>query len=370
MERCGDCGIPLMISRELAWNENGVITLTGSPRSRMVLYESRVIDNLFKGVEELIGVPIEHIVIESRRREVKGYIEKRFPAEMKQLFNYRDEEPSGDGDGGGLENSGLVLARDVMMQVIDIGRIYGYGASAPGGRWESGERYPWRSNVIRHPYSVPFWAAEALGSVEALEGVEQWVRYEKTEEDTYVVTTYPAGHPIELKERLQRKRYDFKPGDITYERCPSCGLPVDLARYDWRPEEGTITDPDFGRRMAIYGPSALEVVLDDLEAELGESIPEVVVEAQRRYVKSRVSEQNWRRGGGTFNHLTALRGFGNITAFEADEHNLKLTIENSCLHLILVGMAQALYELALNKDSSEYEWSLTSDGDLAIAVRG
>ena len=136
----------------------------------------------------------------------------------------------------------------------------------------------------------------------------------------------------------------------------------------WNLDEGTIYDPESGRRMAIIGPFAMDAVLQDLESELGGSIPEVVVEAQRRYVKSRIEGGQWRRGGATFNRLTALRGLGNITFFEADENHLSVTIQNSCMPLLVLGMAQAIYETALGLENTTYEWKMDDDGDFAFTV--
>ncbi len=371
VELCARCGVPLMISRELEWGNNGVITLKRSPANRMILYESRVIDNLFRGIEELIGLPIEHIVIESRRREVKKYIQRSLPPEVREMIaRARDAYREGI---TGSDPAGERILREITMtitrEIMEIGRIYGYGDSQPGDTWEKGDPFPWRSNVVRNPYSVPFWAADALGSNEAVEEIDQWVRYERLDEDTYLFVTYPAEHPLELKERLKRRRYDFKPGDIVFERCEGCGLPAELARYEWKPEQGIINDPDYGWRMAIYGPSALEVVLEDLQAELGEEVPAAVIEAERRFVKERARRRDWRRGRTTFNRLSALRGMGNVTRFEADEKHLSLTIENACLPLLMVGMAQAIYELALSRESSRYEYHYADDGDLSIEVR-
>jgi len=369
-EPCPECGIPLFIGRELNWEDNGVISLVRSPANRMVLYESRVIDSLFRGIEELIGLPIEHIVIESRARETKRFIERQFPAWLRRTFHYLNRH--------NVRNSPLaVVARKPIFRIaklmairsMEISELYGYGRYMLGELWKSGDRFPWRVNLIRNPYSLPFSAADALGTAEALEGQEQWVKYEKIGEDVYRVTSYPAPHPVELKERLRRKRYAFKPGDITYRRCASCGLPKELQRYRWDPEEGTITDEESGWRMAIFGPMALEAVLDDLQAELGEEVPRVVVEAERRFVKSRVGGMNWRRGGTTFNRLCALRGMGNITLFEADENHLSIKIENSCLPMLMVGMAQAIYETAMNLEKTSYEWEQKEDGDLYILVK-
>lgn len=370
VELCAQCRIPLMISRELRWQSNGLITLARSPANRMVLYESRVIDNLFHGIEELIGMPIEHIVIESRRREVRRYIEKRFPPWIRRTFRLLKNRMEGDGPVSRIIRKPVLrIAKRVALRIMEIGAIYGYGYCVPGEPWEGSDPFPWRNNVISKPYSVPFWAADALGSAEAIEGENLWVRHEQVGEEAYRVVAYLAEHPVELKERLQRKHYPFKPGNIAYERCPACGLPVELGRYRWDTEEGTITDVENGWRMAIFGPAALESVLDDLQSELGEAIPELIVEAQRRYVKERTSQMNWRRGGTTFNRLCSLRGMGNITLFEADEKHISLTIENSCLPHLMVGMAQALYEIALNLEKSTYEWEQSEDGDLRIEVR-
>ncbi len=370
VELCPQCRIPLMISKELRWEDNGLITVARSPANRMVLYESRVIDNLFRGIEELIGMPIEHIVIESRRREVRRYIEKKFPPWIRRSFLLLKDHMVGEGlVTRAVRKPVLLIAKKVTMRVMEIGTMYGYGYCVPGEPWGTGDPFPWRNNVISRPYSVPFWVADALGSAEAIEGEDLWARYEKLGEESYRVVAYPSEHPVELRERLRRRRYPFKPGNIAYERCPACGLPVELGRYRWDTEEGTITDTENGWRMAIFGPSALEAVLDDLQSELGEEIPQVIVEAQRRYVKERTSEMNWRRGGTTFNRLAALRGMGNLTFFEADEKHLSLTIENSCLPHLMVGMAQALYEIALNLEKTTCEWEQSEDGDLHIEVR-
>ena len=369
-ELCGECGVPLMVSREFTWESNGVISLRGSEHNRVVLFESRIIDNLFKGIEELIGMNIEHIVIESRRREVKRYIEKSFPAWMrKPLVNLNERI------GGVFMLKNVVrmvrnpLGKFITRQVFDIGRIYGYGDVELGPLWGSGDQHPWRVNIIHNPHSILFFAAEALASVEAFEGRDHWVRYEQVGEDTYEYIASPGQHPVELGEWLKRRRYDFKPGEIEYERCGSCGIPLEIAKLVWDLDEGTIYDPESGRRMAVIGPFAMDAVLQDLESELGGSIPEVVVEAQRRYVKSRIEGGQWRRGGATFNRLTALRGLGNIIFFEADEKHLSVTIQNSCMPLLVLGLAQAIYETALGLDSTTYEWKMDDDGDFEFIVR-
>ncbi len=368
-ERCATCGIPRLVSDEFEWGDNGVISLRRSPHNRVALFESRIVDNLIKGVEELIGMSVENIVIESRRREVKRYIERSFPSWMLKPLVAVNEHL------GGVFMVEHVLrmvrnplGKRIAGRVLDVGRIYGYGDVRLGPLWDAGDRHPWRVNIIRNPHSVLFFAAEALASVEAFEGRDHWIRYECTGRDTFEYTAYPAEHPLELKGRLKRRRYEFKPGDISFERCQECGMPLEVAQFEWDLDEGTINDPESGRRMSLIGPFSMDSVLYDLEAELGPSIPELVVKAQRDYVRSRIVGGDWRHGGATFNRLTALRGLGNITSFQADERRLSVTIQNSCMPLLVLGMAQAIYETAVGLEGSTCEWSYFEDGDFMFAV--
>jgi hypothetical protein len=261
------------------------------------------------------------------------------------------------------------LGKTITRQVFDIGRVYGYGDVMLGPLWATNDIHPWRVNIMRNPHSVILFAAEALASVEAFENREHWIVYWEMDEDTYEYSTYPAEHPIELQERLKRRRYDFKPGDIEYERCEGCGLPLEIASLEWDLGEGTIHDPESGRRMALFGPFAMDAILYDLEAELGPSIPEVVVEAQRRYVKARIADERWSRSGAAFHRMTALRGLGMISDYRANAKNLRITIQNSCMPLLVLGTSQAIFETAMGAESSKLEWRLSEDGDVVFTVR-
>jgi hypothetical protein len=368
---CDGCGVPLMVSGGLNWEANGVITLASSLRNRMVFFESDTIEQLFTGIEELIGISIKHVIIESRARETKRYIERAFPPELRKAVERMGKENSDRGSALPPEERETLLAtiKAITDSVIDISRVYGYGDQRAGDLWESGGEYPWRTQVIRNPYSLLFISADNLGSVEACEGASMRVGYEEIGENEYKVEVYPGEHPVGLRERLQRKHYDFKPGDIKYERCPICGIPKEVAFRAWDLDEGTIIDRDTGRRMAIFGPSALDSIFEDLESELGEAIPETIIEAQRRYIKSAWGGDQWNIAGSTFQHMIALRGLGFLKTFEGDKTHLSLSIENSCLHLLMVGTMQALVEQVYSLENSTCQWELAKDGDLTITVQ-
>jgi hypothetical protein len=370
LEVCKTCKVPQLISGMFDWGDGGVIAISGSPRARMVFYESDNIDNVFKGVEELIGVPIEHIVMERKRRDTRRFMERIFTEQADRLASILggqlvDNVSAVD---PGKRKDILAIGDLVNSQATTIGMVYGYGDIRFSDMWEFWDTFPWRTQIIRNPYSITFFSADMLATIEAFEQRDMVVKYELAGDDIYLLSTHPGEHPIGLQDKLKRKVYEVKSGDISYDRCPECGIPLKVARCRWDPKDGTIIDPETNRRMALFDPAAIDTVFEALEAELGEDVGEAIVEAQRRAGKLTMSGDNWRRSGYDFKGWAAVRGLGNISAFKADSKRLSLTLENPSMHLAMVGMTIALYELAQDKEKSAYEWHRTDDGDLMINV--
>lgn len=371
IETCEKCGVPKLVGSGLKWENNGVISLSGSSRNRMVLLESETIDRIFKGIETLIGLPIEHVIIESRSRETRRFIERAFPPDIRNIIDNKElslEEriskmsPKERAD---LHSK----MRYITQTVIDIGRMYGYGDQKTGELWDLDADCPWRVQVVRNPYSLLFMSADNIGAVEAFERTNMWARYENVGEETYRIEVFPSDHAVDLKDRLKRKRFKFKPGEITYDLCPECGIPLAVSARIWDLSEGTITDPETGRYMSIFGPSSIDSICYDLENELGDEIPAAVIEATRRYSRKAWGVDNWNRDGLTFQQMLAVRGLGNLVRFEGDREHLDLTIENACLPLVMVGIIQALVEMAYKVGRSSYKWEMTDEGDLNMTIR-
>lgn len=353
MKVCSECGVPYAVSKEHVWSENGVITQAKDPDHRMVFYESDNLDILFQGIEDIIGLPIEHIVIESKRREVKEYVENLLSPLARKAARY-------------------VGMGAMIRKLSRIGKAFGYGNVRLADRRVRFDDDDYVSMVISNPHSILFYCGENLGAWEAIDGRQSRVKYEELMENTFEVTNYIGEHPIELSERLEGRAYRFKPGDIHFDRCDKCGVPLDVARCRWNLELGTITDPNSGRRMAIFGPAGFEAITDDLEVELGEAIPEAVIEAQRRYAKQTLSAETLPRDSREnmdFRGMLSMRGLGNLVQLEFDEQGVTAVIENSCMHLLMVGLIQGIFETLFGYDKSAYEWDLKDDGDLYVGIK-
>lgn len=348
MKLCGECGVPLLVGKGQVWHGNGTITEAKDPDHRMLLCESDNLEALFGGIEEIIGMPIDKMVIESKRRVTKEYLEKMIPGVARKLIY-------------------LIKPTLIAKRMADIGKAYGYGNIELVEIKRRFGKEDYLVMTIERPYSILFFCGDNLGGMEAASGRECKVETEALGDDKYRLLITVGTHPPELRERLQHKRYAVKPGDVSLERCPSCGVPRDVATYRWDLEKGTIVTPKMGRRMALFGPSGLEAIFDDLEAELGETVPNAIIEAQRRYVRESMGEE-WLKGRESFRRMCALRGLGNITSFEADERRITMTIQNYCVAHLMVGIVQGLFETATGSERTGHTWSLSGDGELTITV--
>lgn len=367
LKLCKECGTPLLVAKRLIWNSGGEIYQKKTAQYRQVFFESDNIDNLFQGISKLIGVSIDHIVIESVTREVKKYVEADFPAWTRRVFNSFTKS---------LEKNEYVrlwwrpvfhVVKMAARSIVNLGVSQGMGIDTSRDKLDYKNPQGLKTITVHNPYSVLLYAGGVAASGEALTSRDQQVTYKKIGDSTYEFVLEDGPHALNLKARLQRKSYNSKPGNLTYERCSRCGVPIEVARYNWDLSKGIIKDPNSGRRMTVFSPYAVEAVLGDLETELGEAIPQATIEAQRRYIKTIMRDDELLEDASNFHHMLSLRGLGNLTRMESTDKSILITIENPCMHLLMIGMVQAIYEMAFDVDSTA-DWDLAEDGDLNIRI--
>lgn len=350
---CTECGVPLLISRDHTWHDNGVIAHNKDPDNRLVLYESDNLNALYDGIGKIIGLDIDKIVIESQRRQTRRYVERQVSTLVRFAARH-------------------VATNKVIQNLSETGRTFGFGDIGLVGKRRKGDAEDFVTMSIRNPHSLLSSCGEMLGAWEAIDGRDHDVTREKVGEREYHVTCRPGSHPVELREHLQLITYPRKAGKLVFDRCSTCSVPREVGRLKWDLDEGTITDPDTGRRMGLLGVMGVDTLMADLEAELGEAVPEAVIEAQRQLIKTGMKEARTLSGGSgeatDYQMLLAVRGLGNLTGIEMDGSSYKLTIQSSCLHLPMVGIIQAIVEVITDSDSSTYRFERSPEGDLTIAV--
>jgi hypothetical protein len=349
--RCPECGVPMHISQEHSWLSDGSIVQTRLPESRIAFLESDNWDPIFRSISELIGIPIEPMVIDTCRRTTLGYMRQLVTDEIREMLL-----------------QGQLPLEQVFQTTFELVRVSGTAdPSFVDARLEQkGDDFL----IIRYrnPFSVPLMVGILAGTVESYTGAKVGVSYKRLPPDSIEVKVFEAEHPRELKGRLQLQRYRATEGGIQLDRCRSCGVPLALSNYKWNIGAGVINCSKTGRRMSIAAsPAMIDAIFSELAKELTEEVPELAVESQRRFVRNGpylvsniTDEDDMRRG-------LALRGLGELTHFKMSRKGVRVTLDHSTMHLWIVGLTQGLYELATGEES-EVEWELSENASLEVNV--
>ncbi len=345
---CPECGVPRRITIEHEWLADGTIVQRENPDHRMIFIENENIAATFRGVEEIIDMSIERIIIEAKRRAAFDFVDHMLPGIVKAIVR-------------------VIGLRPVIRNVTSLGKVMGYGLVELTGLRRVHDEGDYATIAAKELYSLPLFSGDLAGSFNAIDRRQVGITYRETGPDEYEITGHITPHPIELQERLQTKPYTHREGDIELERCPKCGGPLALNMYQWHPDRGVILNRDNGHRMVILGPATLDAIVDELEKELGESIPRVVIEAQRRFVKGGFYSVDEARSVEDFRAALALRGLGNLREVEWKETGLRFRLENPCLYMVIVGLIQGVFELVSGRES-EVDWEVTPEGDLVVEV--
>jgi hypothetical protein len=339
---CSVCGVPRKFSRDHVWNSDGTVTQASNPDNRLCFFEADSFERLFHNIEELVGMPIDRVVVDGKRKSSLAYIRYMFPGFKQTVLR--------------------ALRRRVYQTMADTGAIFGLGKY---------ELLDFRKGEFikvlgRNVYSLPMFSGDLKAVFNFVEGIPADLAIEERG-GGYLVTLTRGEESEELAARFERIILPRKPGKILLEKCPQCGLPLDFKEYEWDLEEGVVTDTATGRHMVFTGPLDIDSIFRELEAELGEEIPRTVVEAERQYVAETLQQKEFSRSSDYLFRQFAKRGLGNLVQFELKRDRLQARVENATPILLIAGMLQGIYELVSGKGST-CEFKRGDDGTLEVIV--
>ena len=349
MEACPECGVPRFITAEHHWLDSGTIVQASNEKARPFFIESANLDPIFNGVEQIIGAPIRPIVIVTKRRAIRGYIDNILDRETREGLKRReiDWQPVND-------------------RLRSIARLAGMGRYEVVEYRSEGDEADFITETVSDPPSIPYACGTMAAAFEVLFGRELGVTYRLLSPQSLEITCYPEEHPRQFKGRMNMPSYNRRDGGLELERCANCGGPAVLHDYRWFLDKGIIVNRYSGRRMAILGPET-NAVVEELEKEYGETVHRAVVEAQRRFVRTGFYSLEDLGDEDNMRMQLALRGLGELKEMTMGQRGLRMRLDNAGLHLIMVGLVQGLFETAFGTASSA-QWELSPEGTLEVEV--
>jgi len=342
---CKTCGVPSRVGKGHVWNPDGTMVQRQNRSHRMIFFDSDSVNALFSNIEGLIGVPIEKIIIESKARATEAYISSLIKGAKGKLAR-------------------VVGVGRVIKSIVEQGRLLGYGdIHVTEFSWKEAYVYC----EISDPYSLALFCGDLKGALQAIRKLEGTIEYTEIGENSYRIKDSQLEGSTGLEDRLVATKLPFKPGDFVYHRCPTCQAPLEISKFHWDTDKGTITQPGTGIRYAVFGSTGMQVVLDELERELGDTIPMTIVEAQRMHAAQTMNPRWKDVSREDIRNWLAFQGLGNLVALDEKDGGYSIRIENPAIPLMLVGTMAALFEF-LSGGKAEVDWSIASDGDLSVNV--
>jgi hypothetical protein len=347
---CGECKVPLPVIQGQTWLNNGDIIQRANPSARMAFIESENLDPLIKNISDIIGVSIEHLIINISARGNEIYLRQLIPKEVKKMFKAKQ-----------LEVMPFIEGITTLAQMYGVAKYDLLGFRYAG---DTGDHITHR---ITGPFCLPMTIGAYAGAVSSVVGDEIAVSCKEISPGLFELTARGTEYPAELKDKLRMPVYRHRDGGIELERCKTCGGPRAMHGFRWSLDQGNIINQLTGRRMVVLGPAELDPIFTALEAELDDTIPSVVIEAQRRFVKTGFypidlleSEENLRT-------QLALRGVGNVREVKLYRKGARLRLDNACLHLLTIGLVQGIFEMTFDVESN-VNWEVSKEGDLELEI--
>ena len=139
-----------------------------------------------------------------------------------------------------------------------------------------------------------------------------------------------------------------------------------MSDYSWDSARGIIKSLVTGRRMVMIGPPMIDPLLAELELELGEGVPLLVVEAQRRFTRNGPFKASELTDMDELARQLAIRGLGDLRDLRIGPKGAHVLIDNASMPLLVAGLIQGFYEIVFG-EGSDVDWEV-SDGHLEVAV--
>jgi hypothetical protein len=339
MLKCRGCGVPRLFSFSNKWTDDGILLSMPRGLLRLIMMEREHMVEIFLGIEEKLGFPIDRIIVEAKRKDAWVYVQDVMPPLLGRLLRLPP------------------LRRLAYYAMIQQASLIGLG-KVKLLEHRRGERLVGRINPV---YYHALFSGDAWGAFENFEGLRASMDYVFFKDELFIFIRAAEDAPEE--ERLQLLEAPTLPAHAGFERCRVCGLPVEISNFRWDAKTGRMFDDRTGEWFFIQGIRALDAVLRELEFELGEEIPHLVSELTRKFFRRLKSEHPQYFSDLAFMKVRGI-GVPEIASPTPEELKDGVNIRNSFNGPILAGMVAAV----CGSNDPTWSWEAPSQGIIRVKV--
>lgn len=348
---CKKCNTPMNFGKFIRWTGGGTIAAEKAPDLRLFFIEVDELLNLLAYLSELLGVPIDNILIQSERAIGQELVAMNLPG---SLIRFTRSIPD--------ILHRLFFAKIAVRHMAAHARAMGYG-SVTIIEYEGKRRSLVR---VRNPHCLPLIIGDCVGAFQEVLGVNTTVTWKKENGTTLIEFRKTDEKPY----NVPINRANFIPGEVDFQRCQGCGVPLPVSdNFEWDMLNGIITNRRTAYREVFLSVEGINAIFSEMEKELGDEVSLMMAQRQAELMRERMSKRNLEKEGGIWGLFEELklRGMGNPVEVEEAGKQLKVKVENPFNDALVAGRIAGYYE-AVEKVKSRMTWVSSDEGYLVIGI--
>lgn len=338
MKECRECGFPDRFASLFEWRSDGTILMTQQGALlRLALLDADELQALFDRLSDSLGFSVNPLLVEAQSRVGKAIYANRPIPFLKYVPRSRFTRPQ-----WAIKAAIQVLGRDIAAIGYGVVKVDSYRA---------GDHLTVRVENACLPERV---VGSFIGAVEVVEDKPMTADYHM-DGGKLTIEVRASETNGTAAQRLYLDKIAPARGALDYDRCSGCGAPIKAARtIRWDRQRGIILDGSSGHRDVMFAVQSLNALQRELEAELGEQVPEIMYDAQLELSRGAPGAS---MGGerGTFwdGYLIglALRGMGYPDSFTSEGGTIDIEISNAYNQTLYAARVAAAFEATAGKPS-------------------